>query len=125
MARATAEPARPAREAAPPAAPAPEPVPARTEDDLAASFEAELRKVAAAETGKPIIEPIARPADLAASPTELDDMTRQLQEALKRPFSGVKPASSAAALEAPAPPPPLPPVAPAEPESAPRTPRRR
>ncbi len=39
---------------------------------------------------KPIIEPIAPPAAAKASPNELDDMTRQLEEALKRPFSGVK-----------------------------------
>ncbi len=39
---------------------------------------------------KPIIEPISSPPTAKASVNELDDMTRQLEEALKRPFSGVK-----------------------------------
>lgn len=53
-----------------------------------------------ATPAKPILEPIATPASARASQVELDEMTRQLQEALARPFSGVKP--GAASPEAPA-----------------------
>ncbi len=45
--------------------------------------------------GKQILEPIASSASARASRDEIDDMTRQLQEALKRPFSGVKPSPQA------------------------------
>jgi flagellar protein FliO/FliZ len=79
-----------------------QPSPTQFDDDLAASFEAELSKLAMPPTPvvekttpeKPILEQIA-PTPLArASADELDDMTKQLQEALKRPFSGVKPAAT-------------------------------
>jgi flagellar protein FliO/FliZ len=53
-----------------------------------------------ATPARPILEPIATPASARASQVELDEMTRQLQEALARPFSGVKP--GAASPEAPA-----------------------
>jgi hypothetical protein len=127
-------PAPPRREMAPMVAaglagaaaqPRPEPQPARPsfEDDIAASFEAEIAKMTVSaeaprsasaddtaspppaedsapagpaefgERTRPILEPIAPPPMARASQVELDDMTRQLQEALARPFSGVKPAT--------------------------------
>jgi hypothetical protein len=79
----------PAPQAASPAAPAPSQP--DIDDQIAASFEAELAKLPPLPA-KPILEPIAPPPLAKASAGELDDMTRQLQEALKRPFSGVKPA---------------------------------
>jgi hypothetical protein len=101
--------------------------PARTAatDDFVASLEAEMARDMAARTApipavtspatpavapaatpplatpaKPILEPIATPASARASQVELDDMTRQLQEALARPFSGVKPGAAAPAARA-------------------------
>ncbi len=110
------------RPASTPAAP-----PARTAstDDFVASLEAERARDMPARTApipavaspvtpaitpaatpplatpaKPILEPIAAPASARASQVELDDMTRQLQEALARPFSGVKPGAASPAAPA-------------------------
>lgn len=101
--------------------------PARTAatDDFVASLEAEMARDMAARTAaipavtspgtpavtpaatpplatpaKPLLEPIATPASARASQVELDEMTRQLQEALARPFSGVKPGAAAPAAPA-------------------------
>ena len=49
---------------------------------------------------KPILEPISSPPAAKATANELDDMTRQLEEALKRPFSGVKAPAMSLPLQA-------------------------
>ncbi|MGL4439983.1 MAG: hypothetical protein ACRCUE_11995 [Bosea sp. (in: a-proteobacteria)] len=83
-----------------PVPPPPPPSSSAIDDQIAASFEAELAKMAPPPV-KPILEPIA-PSPLAkASAGELEDMTRQLQEALKRPFSGVKSAPPATEIVVP------------------------
>ncbi len=119
--------ARPASAPTTPTGTMPATSPARTAatDDFVASLEAEMARdmaarkapnpavappvtpaVTAAATpplttpAKPILEPIAAPASARASQVELDDMTRQLQEALARPFSGVKPGAASPAAPA-------------------------
>ncbi len=127
MAAATAAAARPALAPIAPTGTMPATSPARTAatDDFVASLEAEMARDMAARTVpnpavaptvtpavtaaatlplttpvKPILEPIAAPASARASQVELDDMTRQLQEALARPFSGVKPGAASPAAPA-------------------------
>lgn len=85
------------------ATPAASPPPTAMDDKITASFEAELAKMAR-PPAKPILEPIAPPALAKASANELDDMTRQLQAALKRPFSGVQQAPAPVPHADPAPP---------------------
>jgi hypothetical protein len=60
-----------------------------------AAASATATKPVEVSAGKPLLEPIAPSPSARASRDELDDMTRQLQEALKRPFSGVKPGPQA------------------------------
>jgi hypothetical protein len=118
--RAPPQPIAPA-ESLPPRTQAPQPAaqPPRT------SAPAPARSVAAlAATGAAIGTGLVRDAAPAASPSELGDMARQLEEALKRPFSAVRPGSPGAARaepETPKPAAPAPSVQQAAP--APKPPR--
>ncbi|WP_297254527.1 flagellar biosynthetic protein FliO [Bosea sp. (in: a-proteobacteria)] len=104
----------------PPLPSRPVPVPAEAVAPIAAAaagVTAALGAIAAerAEPAAPVAPVTTGPAPSfarehapapAVSPGELDDMTRQLEEALKRPFSAVrpaKPAGEAPAMEPPAP----------------------
>ncbi|MCU0883779.1 MAG: hypothetical protein MUC44_02355 [Beijerinckiaceae bacterium] len=86
--------------ASPPPAPRPNPAAAPPASPVTTQASSPVMSPAAS----PLLEPIAAPASARASQTELDDMTRQLQEALARPFSGVKPVAAppAAPVAAPA-----------------------
>ena len=68
------------------------------DDQIAAAFEAELARAdmlaPPSPPAKPIIEPIESPGHIKASKAEMEDMTRDLQEALRRPFSGVRPSAA-------------------------------
>lgn len=85
----------------PPAPPSPPPPPEPAlpgDDQIAAAFEAELARAdmlaPPSPPAKPIIEPIESPGHIKASKAEMEDMTRDLQEALRRPFSGVRPSAA-------------------------------
>jgi flagellar protein FliO/FliZ len=125
-----------AQPAAPAPRPAAQPVPPRPAQAPAAGAPAAAASAAAVSAA---LTRDAAPAP-SASAGELGDMARQLEEALKRPFSAVRPApagsrpepvvpaSAPAAAEKPAtPPPPAPPVPPvieAKPQPAAQAPAR-
>ncbi|WP_332696137.1 hypothetical protein [Bosea sp. (in: a-proteobacteria)] len=95
-----APPARPTGQPIPPARPAPQPaVPPAAAAAVAAS-------AAAAQSARETV---------AAGQAELGDMARQLEEALKRPFSAVRPSSVGARPEPEAVKPPVAPVPPVSP----------
>jgi flagellar protein FliO/FliZ len=105
-------PAPVARPSAPPQPPRPAPAPV-------------LPAVAAGAAG--ISAALTRDPAPAASASELGDMARQLEEALKRPFSAVRPGASGSRTEPEAPvptpaAPPPPPVPPAPPVAAAKPP---
>lgn len=121
------------RRAPPPVAPVPVPeqlpplphrvaTPARTEPpsqaQVAASTAGPAVAAAVGVTQAPNFTRAPAPAPSASS-GELDDMARQLEEALKRPFSAVRPASLPAEPPTAAPPPPPPAVAPELPKPQP------
>jgi hypothetical protein len=66
-----------------------------------AEFEAELQRALGDAPAPPIVEPILSAKPIQADPAELSEMARQLEEALKRPNSGVIPATTRAKGEAP------------------------
>ncbi len=77
-----------------------DPAPPELDDkQIAAAFEAELARVEATPVPppKPIIERIENPAPVKLSKAELSEMTRDLQEAMKRSAPAVKPFGAAAA----------------------------
>lgn len=93
--------------AAPAPRPAPQPVPPRPAPAPAAGAPAAAASAAAVSAA---LTRDAAPAP-SASAGELGDMARQLEEALKRPFSAVRPAPAGSRPEPAAP---VPPVGPAE-----------
>jgi hypothetical protein len=89
---------------------------------FAAAANTASSSVSAAPSPTPNVAPPGFARDHAPSPTasavELDSMARQLEEALKRPFSAVRPANSPGEPPATVKPVPAPDVAPAEPSLA-------